>query len=153
VVVVLGAVGALLHLTVIPGLDRPPPYRIDLDVYRTGGPVFLDGGDLYGALPGLAEGAYLPFTYPPLSAQSVSALTLGRLAAASTVITVATIAGTASVARRVLSRPCARPRRELWWLPAAGGAVASRTGAGRGTRGFGQVNAFLMAPAQVAVLR
>src|SRR5699024_4308008 len=124
VVVVLGAVGALLHLTVIPGLDRPPPYRIDLDVYRTGGQVFLDGGDLYGELPVLAEGAYLPFTYPPLSAQLFSVFTLVPLAVASTIITVATIAVTASVVRLVLTRTCDRPRRDLWWLTAAVVAVA-----------------------------
>ena len=153
VVVVLGAVGALLHLTVIPGLDRPPPYRIDLDVYRTGGQVFLDGGDLYGELPVLAEGAYLPFTYPPLSAQLFSVFTLVPLAVASTIITVATIAVTASVVRLVLTRTCDRPRRDLWWLTAAVVAVAIWSGPVRETLGFGQINVFLMALVLVDVLR
>lgn len=31
------------------------PYRLDFDVYRTGGQVFLDGGDIYGELPELAH--------------------------------------------------------------------------------------------------
>ena len=32
------------------------PYRIDLDVYRIGGRVWLSGGDLYGQLPATGEG-------------------------------------------------------------------------------------------------
>ena len=33
------------------------PYRIDLDVYRIGGQMWLRGGDLYGTLPVIAGGA------------------------------------------------------------------------------------------------
>ena len=89
VVVVLAVIGTLLHTIGIPFLQALPPYRIDLDVYRVGGQVFRDGGDLYGELPQLAEGANLPFTYPPLSAQLFSLLTLVPLAVASILVTLA----------------------------------------------------------------
>ncbi|GAA1724072.1 alpha-1,2-mannosyltransferase [Dietzia kunjamensis subsp. schimae] len=153
VVVVLAVVGTLLHTVGIPGLQQTPPYRIDLDVYRVGGQVFRDGGDLYGELPQLAQGAHLPFTYPPLSAQLFSLLTLVPLAVASALITLATIAVLAYVVHLVLTRTCERPQRELWWLTAAVIAVALWFGPVRETIGFGQVNVFLMALVLVDVIR
>lgn len=153
VVVVLAVVGTLLHTVGIPGLQQTPPYRIDLDVYRVGGQVFRDGGDLYGELPQLAQGAHLPFTYPPLSAQLFSLLTLVPLAVASALITLATIAVLAYVVHLVLTRTCERPQRELWWLTAAVVAVALWFGPVRETIGFGQVNVFLMALVLVDVIR
>ncbi|MGN0102036.1 MAG: glycosyltransferase 87 family protein, partial [Dietzia sp.] len=115
VVVALALIGTLVHTVGIPGLQQIPPYRIDLDVYRVGGQVFRDGGELYGELPQLAEGAHLPFTYPPLSAQIFSLLTLVPLPVASALITLATIAVLALVVQLVLTRTCERPARELWW--------------------------------------
>ncbi|MEB8326766.1 glycosyltransferase 87 family protein [Dietzia kunjamensis] len=153
VVVVLAVVGTLLHTVGIPGLQQIPPYRIDLDVYRVGGQVFRDGGDLYGELPQLAQGAHLPFTYPPLSAQLFSLFTLVPLAVASALITLATIAVLAYVVQLVLTRTCERPQRELWWLTAAVVAVALWFGPVRETIGFGQVNVFLMALVLVDVIR
>ena len=153
VVAVLAVVGTLLHTVGIPGLQQTPPYRIDLDVYRVGGQVFRDGGDLYGELPQLAQGAHLPFTYPPLSAQLFSLLTLVPLAVASALITLATIAVLAYVVQLVLTRTCERPQRELWWLTAAIVAVALWFGPVRETIGFGQVNVFLMALVLVDVIR
>lgn len=153
VVVVLAVVGTLLHTVGIPGLQQIPPYRIDLDVYRVGGQVFRDGGDLYGELPQLAQGAHLPFTYPPLSAQIFSLLTLVPLAVASTLITLATIAVLAHVVQLVLTRTCERPPRELWWLTAAVMVVALWFGPVRETIGFGQVNVFLMALVLIDVIR
>lgn len=153
VVVVLGLLGAVLHTVGLPGLQRIPPYRIDLDVYRVGGQVFRDGGDLYGELPELAQGAHLPFTYPPLSAQLFSVFTLVPLPVASTLITLATIATLAYVVQLVLARTCDRPARELWWLTAAVMAVALWFGPVRETLGFGQVNVFLMALVLVDVTR
>lgn len=153
VVVILAAVGTFVHTVGVPGLQQIPPYRIDLDVYRVGGQVFRDGGDLYGELPVLAEGAHLPFTYPPLSAQLFSLLTLVPLAAASMLVTLATIVVLAGVVRLVLVRTCDRPSRELWWITLAVTAVALWFGPVRETIGFGQVNVFLMALVLVDVIR
>ena len=115
--------------------------------------MFRDGGDLYGELPQLAQGAHLPFTYPPLSAQLFSLFTLVPLAVASALITLATIAVLAYVVQLVLTRTCERPQRELWWLTAAVVAVALWFGPVRETIGFGQVNVFLMALVLVDVIR
>lgn len=153
VVVVLGLAGTLLHTVGVPGLQQIPPYRIDLDVYRTGGQVFRDGGEIYGDLPTLSQGAHLPFTYPPLSAELFSLFTLVPLAVASTIITLATIAVLAYVVQLVLTRTCDRSARELWWLTAAVMAVALWCGPVRETLGFGQVNVFLMALVLVDVIR
>ncbi|MDO8395188.1 MAG: glycosyltransferase 87 family protein, partial [Dietzia sp.] len=141
----LALLGTILHTVGIPGLPQLPPYRSDLDVYRVGGQVFRDGGELYGQLPRLAEGADLPFTYPPLAAQIFSLFTLVPLAAASVIITLATIAVLAYVVQLVLTRTCDRPHRELWWITVAVMAVALWFGPVRETIGFGQVNVFLMA--------
>lgn len=151
--VVVALLGTLLHTIGLPGLQQVPPYRIDLDVYRVGGQVFRDGGDLYGELPELAQGAHLPFTYPPLSAEIFSLFTLVPLAVASTILTLATIATLAYVVQLVLTRTCDRPQRELWWLTVAVTAVALWFGPIRETLGFGQVNVFLMALVLVDVIR
>jgi alpha-1,2-mannosyltransferase len=153
VAAVLALLGTLLHTVGVPGLQQIPPYRIDLDVYRVGGQVFRDGGDIYGELPRLAEGATLPFTYPPLSAQLFSLFTLVPLPVASTIITVATIAVLAYVVQLVLTRTCDRSARELWWITVAVMAVALWFGPVRETLSFGQVNVFLMALVLVDVIR
>jgi len=153
VAAVLTLLGTLLHTVGLPGLQQVPPYRIDLDVYRVGGQVFRDGGDLYGELPRLSQGMTLPFTYPPLSAQIFSVFTLVPLAVASTIITLATIAVLAYVVQLVLTRTCDRPAGELWWLTVAVMAVALWFGPVRETLGFGQVNVFLMALVLVDVIR
>ncbi|GLB65465.1 membrane protein [Dietzia sp. NCCP-2495] len=153
VVVVLAMVGTLVHTVGVPGLQSIPPYRIDLDVYRVGGQVFRDGGELYGELPQLAEGAHLPFTYPPLSAQLFSLLTIVPLPVASMLITLATIIVLALVVQLVLTRTCDRPAAQLWWITAAVMVVGMWFGPVRETIGFGQVNVFLMALVMVDVIR
>ena len=153
VVVVLALLGTVIHTVGIPGLQKLPPYRIDLDVYRVGGQVFRDGGDLYGELPQLAEGAHLPFTYPPLSAQIFSILTLVPLPVASVLITLATLIVLALVVQLVLTRTCDRPAAQLWWLTLAAVTVGMWFGPVRETIGFGQVNVFLMALVLVDVIR
>lgn len=152
VVVVLALVGTFVHTVGVPGLQKLPPYRIDLDVYRVGGQVFRDGGDLYGELPQLTEGGHLPFTYPPLSAQLFSLLTYVPLPVASVLITLATLAVLALVVQLVLTRTCDRPAADLWWLTLAVVAVAMWFGPVRETIGFGQVNVFLMALVLVDVI-
>src|SRR5260370_35004453 len=44
------------------------PDRIDLDVYRAGGPIWLSGGDLSARLPPQRDGVTPPFPYPPSAA-------------------------------------------------------------------------------------
>ena len=87
------AVSAAIHLIGVPGLQDIPPYRIDFDVYRTGGQVVLDGGDIFADLPVLAHGDYLPFTYPPIAALLFTAFALVPLWLGSTLLTLASIVG------------------------------------------------------------
>lgn len=152
VAAVLAALGTLALTVGVPGLGLLP-YRIDLDVYRTGGQVFRDGGDLYGELPPLAEGAHLPFTYPPLSAELFSVFTVVPLSVASVLVSLATVACLGLVVYLVLQATTGHTRAELWWLTAAVLAVALWTGPVRETLGFGQVNVFLMALVVVDCLR
>jgi alpha-1,2-mannosyltransferase len=126
------------------------PYRIDLDVYRIGGRVWLNGGNLYGALPATAAGVRLPFSYPPAAAILLSPLSLVPTAVAGTVLTLVTIA-LAVVVLRVFLRSldgsvADRPGGAgSWWtvgwlLPAA--LLLEPV---RNTLDYGQVNVALMA--------
>lgn len=136
--------GALVQIVGVPGVQDLPPYRIDFDVYRTGGRVFLDGGPLYGELPALMRGDHLPFTYPPISAELFSVFTLAPLAVGSVLITLLTLAALAYVVYVVLRSAIDRPRRELLWLTVLVMAVGIWSGPVRETIGFGQVNVLLM---------
>lgn len=125
------------------------PYRIDLDVYRIGGSVWLRHGDLYGVLPATSSGARLPFSYPPIAAVLLSPFSLMPMAVAGAVLTLSGIALTALVLR-VFLRSVAGPRAGSplagswrtvgWLLPVAlfGEPV-------RNTLDYGQVNIALMA--------
>jgi alpha-1,2-mannosyltransferase len=118
------------------------PYRIDLDVYRIGGRVWLRHGDLYGVLPPTSSGAWLPFSYPPLAAVLLSPLSLVPMAVAGTVLTLASI-GLTAVVLRVFLRSSAGTG--SWWtvgwlLPAALFLEPVRN-----TLNYGQVNVVLMA--------
>ena len=126
------------------------PYRIDLDVYRIGGRVWLNGGNLYGALPATAIGARLPFSYPPVAAVLLSPLSLVPMAVADAVLTLATIA-LAAVVLRVFLRSLDGALGDCpggagsWWtvgwlLPAA--LLLEPV---RNTLDYGQVNVALMA--------
>lgn len=120
-------------------------YRIDLDVYRTGARVLLSGGDLYGRLPRLGDGAELPFTYPPFAAVTFIPLTLLGYRAASWLLAAVTIVSVAASLRcftaSTAAETGARMRRLLpWALPAALLLEPIRS-----TLTYGQVNALLMA--------
>ena len=65
------------------------PYRLDLDVYRIGGRVWLGHGDLYGVLPVTSAGVRLPFSYPPIAAVLLSPLALAPLAVDAALVTLA----------------------------------------------------------------
>ena len=123
---------------------RFAPYRIDLDVYRIGGRVWLRHGDLYGALPVTGGGVRLPFSYPPLAAVLLSPLALAPLGLDEVVLTLVTIALTALVLRvflRSVAGPEAGSWRTLGWLlPAA--LVLEPV---RSTLSYGQINVVLMA--------
>ncbi|MGW6033863.1 glycosyltransferase 87 family protein [Gordonia terrae] len=130
-------------IVVLPN-QPPTPYRIDFDVYRMGGRVLLDGGDLYGMLPQLAEGSYLPFTYPPLAAALFSAFTVVPLGLGQALFTAISIGCLLVVCRIVLSGLLDRPVRDLWWLATAATTVALWLEPVRDTLNFGQINIVLM---------
>ena len=128
------------------------PYRIDLDVYRIGGRVWLGGGNLYGALPATAAGMRLPFSYPPIAAILLSPLSLVPMAVAGTVLTLATVALTALVLRVFLRSAGGPAGAWSWWtvgwlLPAALFLEPVRN-----TLSYGQVNVALMALVSVDCL-
>ena len=120
------------------------PYRIDLDVYRIGGRVWLSGGNLYGRLPPTRAGVRLPFTYPPAAAVLLSPFSLVPMTVAVTVLTLVTIALLAvvlAVVLRHLGGPRGGPLWALaWLLPPALFLEPVRD-----TLAFGQVNVALMA--------
>jgi alpha-1,2-mannosyltransferase len=120
------------------------PYRIDLDVYRIGGQVWLRHGDLYGPLPATSNGARLPFSYPPIAAVLLAPLALVPFAVAATMLTLASIATTALVLRVFLRSAAARGagswRTVGWLLP-----LALFLEPVRNTLDYGQVNILLMA--------
>lgn len=51
-------------------------YALDLDIYRIGVQVWLDGGDMYGTLPPPMNGPLLPFIYPVFAAIAMVPLTV-----------------------------------------------------------------------------
>jgi alpha-1,2-mannosyltransferase len=112
-------------------------YHLDLDVYRIGGRVWLDGGNLYGMLPPTAQGVRMPFTYPPLAAIVLSPLSLIPLHVAGLVMDLGIVAVLA-LALRPFYR---RLGWDLGWvLPAA--LLLEPV---RGDLAYGQVDVFLMA--------
>jgi alpha-1,2-mannosyltransferase len=120
------------------------PYRIDLDVYRLGSRAWLDGADLYGALPPTSSGARLPFSYPPIAAVLLSPLAVVPMVVAATTLTLATIALMA-LALRTFLRSVVGPGAGSWWtigwlLPAALFLEPVRN-----TLNYGQVDVALMA--------
>src|SRR6516164_8576039 len=123
---------------------RFAPYRIDLDVYRIGGRVWLGHGDLYGALPATSSGVRLPFSYPPVAAVLLSPLVLAPLALDEILLTLLTIAVTALVLR-VFLRSVAGPRAGSWWTLGWLLPVALFLEPVRSTLGYGQINVALIA--------
>ena len=120
------------------------PYRLDLDVYRIGGRVWLSHGDLYGVLPATSSGVRLPFSYPPVAAVLLSPLALAPLAVDAAVVTLSGIALTALVLR-VFLRSVAGPRAGSWWTLGWLLPPALLLEPVRNTLNYGQVNILLMA--------
>lgn len=144
-------ISSAVAIVVLPN-QPPAPYRIDFDVYRMGGQVLLDGGDLYGILPRLAEGSYLPFTYPPLAAALFSIFTVVPLGLGQALFTAISIGCLLVVCRIVLSSLVERPAHELWWLATAATTVGLWLEPVRDTLNFGQINIVLMTLVVVDVL-
>ena len=137
-------VSAAVAIFVLPN-HPPAPYRIDFDVYRMGGRVFLDDGDLYGTLPTLGGGSYLPFTYPPLAAALFSVFTFVPLGLGQGLFTAVTIGCLLLVCRIVVAHLTDRPSTDLWWLATAATSVGLWLEPVRDTLNFGQINIVLMA--------
>ncbi len=118
---------------------------IDLQVYRNGARVWLDGGDLYGPMPPV-EGIGLPFTYPPLAALFFAPLAMMPLLLAEVLVVVTSVASLGISLWLVLAR--LRPelsRPAVLTLVIAAVAVAQFFEPIRQTFGFGQINLVLMA--------
>ena len=120
------------------------PYRLDLDVYRIGGRVWRNRGDLYGVLPVTSAGVRLPFSYPPISAVLLSPLALAPLAVDAVLVTLAGVVLTALVLR-VFLRSAAGPAAGSWWTVAWLLPVALFLEPVRNTLDYGQINVVLMA--------
>lgn len=121
-----------------------PPYRVDFDVYRTGGQMLLDGQSLYAGKLDILSPIDLPFTYPPIAAALFTVFTPLPLWAGSMLLTVISIAALVLVFRLILGRFVQRSATDLWWL-ASGlcvGAIWLQPVAD--TLKYGQVNILLM---------
>ncbi len=118
---------------------------IDLQVYRNGARVWLDGGELYGPMPPV-YGIGLPFTYPPLAALFFAPLALMPLVLAEVVVLATSLGCLGLTLWLVLARlrPGLDPR-TMTTLVIAAVALALYLEPVRQTFGFGQINLVLMA--------
>jgi alpha-1,2-mannosyltransferase len=121
-------------------------YPVDLTVYRLGGHLWLDGGDLYRSLAATAGGIRLPFTYPPFAAITVVPLALVPLAAAAALmvlLSLGTLAATLRVSLRGgTDRASGRPSMRLVAILLPLMLLLEPVWS---TIGYGQVNLVLMA--------
>ncbi|HET6501596.1 MAG TPA: glycosyltransferase family 87 protein [Amycolatopsis sp.] len=85
----------------------PTRPQIDLQVYRFGVQAWWGGHDMYGVLPRVANGAELPFVYPPFAALILSPLAM--LPWDASVITVYIFSGLGLAATLYLVAMRARP--------------------------------------------
>jgi alpha-1,2-mannosyltransferase len=127
------------------------PYRIDLDIYRVGARVWLNGGHLYARLPPAQTGHRYQFTYPPIAAVLLSPLALLPMTAAITVLTLVTVGLTAAVLRLFLRWLRVAPG-ESWWAAAWLLPPALFLEPVRNTLAYGQINVVLMAMVAVDCL-
>ncbi|NLE78604.1 MAG: DUF2029 domain-containing protein [Rhodococcus sp.] len=126
---------------------------IDLLVYRLGATVLLDGDDIYGTLPPVVEGVWLPFTYPPFAAMLFAPLALIPVELGKLVFTLVSVAALAVTLRVVLARVWPQlEARAAWAATAIAVAVALLLEPVRETISFGQINMILMALVAIDVL-
>lgn len=146
------AISVVIHLVGAPTLQDVPPYRIDFDVYRTGGQVVLDGGDIFANLPALAQGDHLPFTYPPIAALLFTLFAVVPLWVGSTLVTVASMAGLWYCLVLVACFTWNISRRTAVGLTLPLFAAGLWIGPVRETLLFGQINILLMVGILVGLL-
>ncbi|MFI6870461.1 glycosyltransferase 87 family protein [Nocardia sp. NPDC050406] len=118
---------------------------IDLQVYRNGPRVWMDGGELYGPMPPV-YGIGLPFTYPPLAALFFAPLALMPLGVAEVLVLATSITALGVTLWVVLERlrpSVDRPTRLAIVIGAV--AILQWLEPIRQTYGFGQINLVLMA--------
>ena len=146
-VLAAAAVGVLFHLNGFPGLRAlGEHYRLDLDVYRLGGQVFAQGGDLYGQLPPIATGTTLPFTYPPIAAAVFSPLSSISLYTASIAVTALSMVLLLVTLVTTLVSLGVRPASMVLWSAGAVFAVSVLIlEPVTSTLNYGQINIVLMA--------
>ncbi|GAB3577274.1 glycosyltransferase 87 family protein [Amycolatopsis endophytica] len=124
----------------------PTRPQIDLEVYRYGVQAWWDGKDMYGTLPEVANGAELPFVYPPFAAVLLSPLAM--LPWDASVVTLYILNGLALGVTLYLVARTVRPS-----LGRAGGVAVASIGLPASvflepvsqTFGFGQVSIIMMA--------
>ncbi|HKS49963.1 MAG TPA: glycosyltransferase family 87 protein [Amycolatopsis sp.] len=124
----------------------PTRPQIDLEVYRFGVQAWWDGHDMYGALPKVANGAELPFVYPPFAALILSPLAM--LPWDASVVTVYLLSGLGLAVTLYLVARVVRPS-----LGRAGGVAVASLALPLTvflepvvqTFGFGQVSLIMMA--------
>ncbi|MQY24665.1 glycosyltransferase 87 family protein [Nocardia aurantia] len=146
------AVGLFLFSALIEIVARQWAGYIDLQVYRNGARVWLDGRDLYGPLP-LSGGLGLPFTYPPPAALFFVPLALMPLwlaGPATVLVSVLCLGLTLWVVLDVLE--LAPDRVTRWALVIGGAGLLGLTEPVRQTYNFGQVNLVLMTAIALDVL-
>ncbi|WP_342004263.1 glycosyltransferase 87 family protein, partial [Corynebacterium bovis] len=153
VVLAASTVVFILTMVVRPG---GPVYLLDLDVYRGGARLVLDGGDLYGTPVPVRFGT-LPFTYPPLAALLFVPLALLPQTVASlsmTAVTCLCLAVTVAVTVHALAREAGTtlPRRDVAVVSVLALPVLVWLHPVLQTFGFGQVNVVLMAAVAVDLL-
>lgn len=129
------------------------PYLIDLDVYRTGAQVFLDGGSIYGRLPALARGDHLPFTYPPIAAVLFTVFAVLPLWAAAVLLTVMSVGCLALTMWILMGETWSGVGSSRVWTLLGIMAVGLWFGPVQETLTYGQVNIILMALVVVAATR
>nr|WP_245819888.1 glycosyltransferase 87 family protein [Rhodococcus yunnanensis] len=147
VVIVLAVVAGLAYnLVGLPGLRALGDYyRIDLDVYRLGGRVFVSGSPLYGQMPPTAIGNTLPFTYPPIAATIFGPLSMISLHWAGIVVTAVSLTLLFGTIVLTLVSLGVAPRTVLLWVAGAVFAVSMILEPVFSTFDYGQINIILMA--------
>jgi alpha-1,2-mannosyltransferase len=118
---------------------------IDLQVYRNGARVWLDGGNLYGPIAKV-YGLELPFTYPPLAALFFAPLAVMHLYVAESLVlalSIAILGMTVWLVSMQMRPRMATPTRLALVIGAV--ALLGLSEPIRQTYNFGQINLFLMA--------
>lgn len=124
--------------------DNVNPYRIDIDVYRIGGQMILEGQSLYGPIPATEIGAELPFTYPPFAALLFTSFAIMPLGWASFLLTLTSVLLVVATIFIVLRTMTSLRGRDLHATTILASAVLVFLDPVVQTLDFGQINVILM---------